>query len=183
MDLDTPLTQVSDQFLSVAFGVGVIESDLHHLNLSSPLLLNLARALAPAVLRVGGTREDFLLFNDTSRKISQPQISSMETDSIALNGPSLGLKSRINVGFGGPIPDSNYTMNSTQWDFINKFVTSVGWDLVFGLNVFLRENGAWNSSNAEQLIRYSKMKGYDVSWELGNGMFHSCAKCNCCYIT
>ena len=179
MDLETPLTQVSDQFLSVALGIGALESKWHNLVLSSPLLLNLARALAPAVLRVGGRREDFILFNRTS----QPQIPRIETDSIALNGHSLGLMSRTNVGFGGPIPDSNYTMNSTKWDFINKFVTSVGWDLVFGLNVFLRENGAWNSSNAEQLMRYSKMKGYDVSWELGNGMFNSCANFNCCYNT
>lgn len=173
LDVKTPLTQVSDQFLSVALGIGVIESNWHHLNLSSPLLLNLARALAPAMLRVGGMREDFLLFNNSIGMSGHPQTPSVETDNVAFNGLPLGSKSQRTFDLGGPIPDSNYTMNSTQWDLINQLVKSVGWDLVFGLNVFLRENAIWNSSNAEQLIRYSMMKGYNVSWELGNGTFNS----------
>ena len=59
-------------------------------------------------------------------------------------------------------------MNTTQWDAVNMFVETVGWDFIFGLNV-LRKNGSWDSANAEELLTYTTSKGYKVNWELGNG--------------
>ena len=46
--------------------------------------------------------------------------------------------------------------------------------MVYGLNSKLRNpwpHGAWDTTNAEELLKYTISKGYDVSWELGNGMF------------
>lgn len=56
-----------------------------------------------------------------------------------------------------------------DWDKINKFVSDVGWHLVFGLNLLLRNGSSWDPSNAESLMKYSDQKGYQMHLELGNG--------------
>ena len=69
---------------------------------------------------------------------------------------------------------SNFTLLYSQWDALNEFSQAVGWDMVYGLNSKLRNpwpHGAWDTTNAEELLKYTISKGYDVSWELGNGMF------------
>ena len=63
-------------------------------------------------------------------------------------------------------------MTPQQWDEVNKFVETVGWEFVFGLNAFLRTpypNGSWDSDNARMLLSYSTSRNYTVQWELGNG--------------
>ena len=63
-------------------------------------------------------------------------------------------------------------MTPRQWDEVNKFVETVGWDFVFGLNALLRTpypNGSWDSDNARMLLSYSTSRNYTVQWELGNG--------------
>lgn len=41
---------------------------------------------------------------------------------------------------------------------------------MFGLNALLRRRGReWDSSNAGQLLGYCAQRGYNLSWELGNG--------------
>ena len=74
--------------------------------------------------------------------------------------------------FNANATGSNYTVTPQEWDYINEFVSKVGWHLVFGLNLKLRKPwpiGAWDSSNAVELMKYSTQKGYNISWELGNG--------------
>ena len=74
--------------------------------------------------------------------------------------------------FNANASGSNWTLTTQEWDEINEFVSKVGWHLVFGLNLQLRKPwpiGAWDSSNAVELIKYSTQKGYNISWELGNG--------------
>ena len=107
----------------------------------------MAKVLNPAMLRVGGRREDTLIFdpNEGDNRIYKRDIDD-------------------NVG------DSNFKMSPSQWDAVNTFVQNVGWKLIFGLNQLLRNtDGSWDSSNAEQLIDYTMKKGYQVAWELGNG--------------
>ena len=53
--------------------------------------------------------------------------------------------------------------------------------MVYDLNSKLRDpwpHGSWDTTNAEELLKYTISKGYDVSWELGNGMFMQ--YCNHC---
>ena len=72
-------------------------------------------------------------------------------------------------------------MSAQQWDEVNHFSQVVGWDMIFGLNVLLRHpwpNGSWDSSNAEQLMKYTLSQGYKVNWELGNGRY--IIMCNLC---
>ena len=137
VNLTSYVHEVSDQFLSVTVGAEAIKHNWRRINFTAPRVINMAKGLAPAMLRVGGTSEDALIFEETNE----------------LNGE-----------------ESNFTMNTTQWDAVNMFVEAVGWDLIFGLNVLLRKNGAWDSADAEELMTYTTSKGYKVNWELGNGM-------------
>ena len=127
--------EVSDQFLSVTIDAGNIKYNWEVINFTAPRVINMAKALAPAMLRVGGTSGDFIIFEETT-KLNQ---------------------------------ESNFTMNTTEWDAVNMFVEAVGWDFIFGLNVLLRKNGSWDSTDAEELMVYTTSKGYKVNWELGNG--------------
>jgi len=140
VNLTDHMYEVSDQFLSVTIDAGNIKSNWDTINFTATRIINMAKALAPAMLRVGGTEGDFLLFEETTDKNNQS----------------------INVY-------SNFTMNTSQWDAVNMFVQEAGWDFIFGLNVLLRVNGSWNSTNAEELLTYTTSKGYKVNWELGNG--------------
>ena len=124
--------EVSDQFLSVTIDAGNIKGNWNTIDFTATRIINMAKALAPAMLRVGGTDGDFLLFEETTK-------------------------------------ENEFTMNASQWDAVNVFVEAVGWDFIFGLNVLLRVNGSWNSTNAEELLTYTTSKGYEVNWELGNG--------------
>ena len=143
VNLTSYLYNVSDQFLSVAIGTGDIQHNWNTIDFTATRIINMAKALAPAMLRVGGKTEDSLLFQETAKPIRQ-QLVHVEHN-------------------------SNFTMNTSQWDAVNVFVEAVGWDFIFGLNVLLRVNGSWNSTNAEELLTYTTSKGYKVNWELGNG--------------
>ena len=136
VNLTSYVYEVGDHFLSVTIDAGNIHDNWEVINFTAPRIINMAKALAPAMLRVGGTSGDFIIFEETTK----------------LNGK-----------------ESNFTMNTTQWDAVNMFVEAVGWDFIFGLNVLLRKNGAWDSTDAEELMTYTTSKGYKVNWELGNG--------------
>ena len=70
VSIDVNLTDVlattDPQFLSVTLLVYLAKSDWAEVNVTAPRVLNMARALAPCMLRVGGTGEDFMTFNSTS---------------------------------------------------------------------------------------------------------------------
>jgi len=140
VNLTDHVYEVSDQFLSVTIDAGNIKSNWDTINFTATRIINMAKALAPAMLRVGGTSQDFILFEEKTK----------EKEILA------------NL-------DSDFTMNTSQWDAVNVFVEAAGWDFIFGLNVLLRVNGSWNSANAEELLTYTTSKGYKVNWELGNG--------------
>lgn len=123
------------------------------IDFTSTRMQNLARALTPAMLRVGGTAQDFLYFQDNVEVQSttgDPEFPDV-TDT-----PSL---------------QANFTLTAKDWDTINSFVSSAGWEFIFGLNALTRAktDSPWDSGNAKKLMEYTLSKGYNVSWELGNG--------------
>ena len=147
VNLDTVHFLVDKDFLSVTIDAGSINRNWSDINFTSTKVINMAKALNPAMLRVGGTSEDFLIFdpNEIENRIYERDIDDN-------------------------VEDSNFKMSPSQWDAVNTFVQNVGWKLIFGLNQLLRNtDGSWDSSNAEQLIDYTMKKGYQVAWELGNG--------------
>ncbi len=130
---------MDEQFLSVTIDAGTVrEGEWTKVNFTTPRMLNLARALSPAMLRVGGTSQDYLIFQKDKTK-------------------------------EGPTPPTNFTMTTEDWDSMNEFTSLAGWEFIFGLNVFLRSNGSWDSGNARDLFQYTRSKNYLVNWELGNG--------------
>nr|POF23814.1 heparanase-like protein 3 [Quercus suber] len=65
----------------------------------------------------------------------------------------------------------------SRWDELNNFFKKAGAVVVFGLNELRGKTinpqgfaeGAWNSSNAESLMRYTVNQGFTIQgWELGN---------------
>uniref|UniRef100_A0A8C4QNY9 Uncharacterized protein n=1 Tax=Eptatretus burgeri TaxID=7764 RepID=A0A8C4QNY9_EPTBU len=64
----------------------------------------------------------------------------------------------------------NATITPDMLDSLNGFSSCSGLHLIYGLNALLRGPGSdWNSSNAALLLHYTASKGYNFSWELGNG--------------
>ena len=166
--LDNYTNEVSDQFLSVTIDAGEIRSNWKILNFTSPRVINMAKALYPAMLRVGGTAGDFIIFENDSGRHQGARVHRAKNecdDTTSTNKPPAECELQSQ--------SSNFTMNVSEWDAVNEFVRAVGWDFIFGLNLLLRKpwpNGTWDSSNAEQLLTYTTSKGYNVNWELGNGM-------------
>ncbi len=162
LDLDTVRDTVSAQFLSVTIDSCAIKYNWNMINFTSPRTQNLAKALSPAMLRIGGTDQDFLIFEPGGKG---------SRDDPSMDVPIVGDPPYYNCY---PTEHTNFTLNEAQWDEVNTFVDKVGWDIIFGLNVLLRQPwpvGSWDSSNAKQMMSYTTSKGYKVNWELGNGMY------------
>ena len=141
INLNQSVFTVSKKFLSVAITVGLIREHWPHINFTSEKFFTLAKGLSPAFLRVGGTAEDFLIYDD-----------------------SPGLNKHKNF--------TNFTITHEDLDKIHLLSSKANWDVLFGLNVLLREkDGFWNASNPKKIMQYVADSGYHFGWELGNGNF------------
>ena len=57
--------EVDPQFLSIALGVGEMERDWVAINFTAQRIVNMAKGLGPAMLRLGGTKGDFITFDES----------------------------------------------------------------------------------------------------------------------
>ena len=151
---NTSVFTLDKRFLSVAIDSGIMQRQWLGLNFSSERLFTLARGLAPSYVRFGGTAEDFLIYAGSSL-----QNMIKEKQPVApLASPDVSKQ------------QSNFTISSVDLDKIHTIAEKSGWDVLFGLNVLLRErDGTWNASNAKKIMEYVAEKGYHFGWELGNG--------------
>ena len=76
LDTYAPARVVDPQFLSVAIGAGDMRSNWASIDFTAPRIINMARALNPAMLRVGGTSQDFLTFNASTPERKGPFTAS-----------------------------------------------------------------------------------------------------------
>ncbi|KAI4786796.1 hypothetical protein KUCAC02_036891, partial [Chaenocephalus aceratus] len=133
--------------------------------LGSPKVRTLARALSPAFLRFGGTRQDFMEFSPVRRDAS----SSAEKSCSARRLPSW-LEQRLKEEWSRQqvllkredlqrkykrVEFTEYTV-----DLLHSFSNCSGLDLIFGLNALLRTSeNIWNGSNARSLLQYCESRG------------------------
>lgn len=181
VDFSRVLKRVNKRFLSVSIDASLVAEEKFMYLLGSPKLRTLAKALSPAFLRFGGTRQDFMIFNPVNQQNSyQHQNSVFQKGDTCkrLELPPL-LEEKLK---------QQWTQQQTllQWeelhrkyhrvkfteyavDLLYSFTNCSGLDLIFGLNALLRTSGnSWNSSNAKTLLQYCESKQYHMAWELGN---------------
>lgn len=168
VDTSRIIAVTNNNFINVAIDSGVIRRNWENLQLNSTKVQTLAAGLAPCYLRVGGTDADFLIFgNNPNSYKTKVDYSKTYQPSVTINK-----RQRRDLGYSGSMGRSdftNFTMNTSMYDQLHKFVSAVGWEMIFDLNSLLRNNGAWDPTNAIQLINYTASQGYKMGgWELGN---------------
>ena len=156
VNLTKAVTEVSNQYLSVTIDACAIWENWVIINFTSPSVINMAKGLYPAMLRLGGTPENFVIFKPNQNLPVKKRGSQSNTTGVLVNCY--------------PEKFVNFTMNTAQWDAVNEFVKATGLEFIYGLNILFRTpDGAWNYSNPEELMRYTASKGYPINWGLGNG--------------
>ncbi|XP_011298477.1 heparanase [Fopius arisanus] len=135
--------KTSPRFLSFGLDSSLLR-DMKKLPINDERLVNLARHLSPAFVRIGGTSADCLIFNET------------------VEG-----NMRRNPVDGEDI--SNFTLTDTDYISIYDFTSRAGLRMLFDLNVLIRTPyNQWDDSNAKKLIAFSKGREMKIDWQLGN---------------
>lgn len=159
LELDEPVAQVDERFLSVAVDtsqvvgghwwskdavveVGVGAGLVEPYDFSRPRLRRLAAELAPAYLRIGGSEADVTFYDLSESPVSTP-----------------------------PEP-YEFVMTRAMFDGLNQFALDLGFHVAFCLNAGpgpRDDQGLWGPDQARGLLEYTAGQGHPVKlWELGN---------------
>ncbi|XP_056587207.1 heparanase isoform X1 [Triplophysa dalaica] len=174
LDLSRVVRVVSERFLSVAIDASLMSEEKFMNLLNSPKLRTLAKALIPAFLRFGGTRQDFMKFKPKGRYFQARDNNVCEKLELP---PSLEFKLKHEWVLQSKTllqEEVERKYKKTKFseyavDLLYAFANCSGLDLIFGLNALLRTpENSWDSTNAELLLEYCGSRQYVMSWELGN---------------
>ena len=109
-----------------------------YVNLSNANLIALTAAVSPAILRIGGSPQDSIIYN--------------------ISGSCLDVNSSL-PGYGCSQTSNNFgCLNETRWKQINAFAKETNTSLYFGLNACYgrpTNDTSMNFSNIEQLFNYT----------------------------
>ncbi|CAK1554571.1 unnamed protein product [Leptosia nina] len=158
IDQQNVAVNIPDTYLSVGIDVSEIQ-DYHTVDFSNKQFKNLASALSPARIRLGGTMSDRLIF-------SPDDIPSVSCNHCPYNTVKAFCSSLKKVCRHKFLPF--FVMTGPKWIEINNFCKDTGLQLMFPLNVLLRDDHEWNLQNAMELIKFSKSNKFDIDWQLGN---------------
>ncbi|XP_045770961.1 heparanase-like [Maniola jurtina] len=148
-----------EDFLSIGIDASEIQNH-DKVDFMKSKLRELAAALAPARLRLGGTMSDRLIFS----KDDIPSLSckkcpaTPETEDVCVAVQELCRQKFLPF----------FIMTGNKWTKINEFCKATNLKLLFPLNVLIRNNEEWNDQNAIELLEYSKYKNFSIDWQLGN---------------
>ncbi|BFZ23698.1 hypothetical protein BsWGS_26736 [Bradybaena similaris] len=161
VNLTSSLHECEEKFLSVTIDSNSVRYRWSQFNFTSEKLQNLAAALAPCDIRLGGTDADFLIFDPNGTNYSE---GKQKTEDI------YGNDDRLYSDFSNPsVRPDNFTMTGKDWDILTTFLAKVGWDLMFDFNLFRWKDGLWDPSNADLLLNYSSQRGIKIPYfQLGN---------------
>ena len=146
IDVFTKVAQVDPKFLSVAIDSHVVAERWKNFDFDSDRVLSMARALAPAYLRLGGTAADLLTFKE---KLTPGELQPMNTTSVGSDNcwctESLSHdKSCENLQGNLYKNRTKFFMSGTDWIQINEFCKKVGWNFLFDFNLLKRNRkGNW----------------------------------------
>lgn len=148
-----------ESFLSIGIDTSEIEN-YKKVDFKKPRFRQLAKALAPARLRLGGTMSDRLIF-------SEKEAPAMTCNQCNENPHINSLCPRIRTLCKNHVLPF-LIMTGNEWTQINEFANATNLKLLFTLNVLLRDENGWNEHNAQELLRYSNARDYNIDWQLGN---------------
>lgn len=140
VDIKSSSAIVKRDFLSLMIGAGKVRSNWYGVDFTSSKLINLATALGPTNIRLGGNSADFLTFVG--------------------NEPAY---------IRGLSKFDKFSMNGNQWIKFTTFAKKVGFEVMFNFNVMKRYNSSWDPSNAIELLTFSNNNNITISeFQLGN---------------
>ncbi|XP_069557112.1 heparanase isoform X2 [Brachyistius frenatus] len=176
LGLSAVFRRVDPRFLSVTVDASLASKEKFMSLLSSPKMRTLAKALSPAFLRFGGTRQDFMVFNPQKTRQLDSGLPAESCDKVELpwwleerlkknwtQQQEILMREELHRKF------RRIQFTELTIDLLHSFANCSGFDLIFGLNALLRTaDNSWNSSNAGSLLKYCESRRYQMSWELGN---------------
>ncbi|XP_066488388.1 heparanase-like [Tiliqua scincoides] len=177
-----PEREVSPDFLSITLDANLATDPRYITFLGNTRLRALARGLSPGLLRFGGTKTDYLIFDPNKSPTVEEEIfqdSLAQEDVCGFQSTPSGIMEHLQTLW--PFQEmvilqeqyrrkhKNTTITQSTVDILYNFAQCSDFHLIFGLNALLRKgNLEWDSSNAQLLLDYTSSQNYSMSWELGN---------------
>lgn len=149
---------------------GVSVDRVEPLNLDDKRLLAYAKALAPAMLRIGGTEADHVRYKSGSK--AALELGLIGEDDLTDNAGEPEGNGTVRAETAPDAKEYRLSLGKGLWKRIHHFVDKSGFRLFFTVAAGPSDrdaSGAWNEDNLARLAAYSVKKGLPVAaWELGN---------------
>ena len=143
IDVDHRVAEVDDKFLSIAIDSHVMAERWKNFDFASTRVKNMAKALSPAFLRLGGTAADLVTFKENATPFHVEFIEEGDESCWCSNDKS-GRKVCEDLDQALYKNLTNILMTGQDWIDINNFCVEVGWSFLFDVNVLKRNRrGHW----------------------------------------
>lgn len=170
VDVTTALHITDRRYLSVTISGGQLRKGLVGYDFSSPKFQNLAAALAPADVRIGGTYSDFLHFDPTSDEANCVNVTAIDSADEGDDDEETSLEeAREEKQENFAMGQLQYTFSGARWDNMTKFCDQVGWDILWDFNLLDSMTQPWDPNTAKEFLEFSAERGIRIPmFELGN---------------